>query len=125
MSRNRRKNPEPVRVSMMALVGCAVAILMVFGLCFVYIKHQMVALGEQKSHKEEQLQRLKTENDALNARIAAMTSRAALRDQLTQRLADLQPIGGEQLVRLDSNFDPVHEESETLLPVAHERVSSQ
>lgn len=120
MSRNRKRNREPIQVSRMVIGISAATIMVSLGLSFVYIKNQMVALGSEKKEKEDELIRLVAQRDTLEAQIAMLNSRASLQDRLRDGFIDLQPISEESLVRLDERYQFPAGPVDSLVPVALE-----
>jgi hypothetical protein len=92
MNRNRRRPTNSIEVNFLARWLVAVFFLGLTGLFFVYLKNQQHAVGDQARQVEYSLREVEAKNEALKARITAMTSRGALQRRLDEGYLKLEPI---------------------------------
>lgn len=100
MNGNRRRPTNSIEVNVLARWLVAVFFLGLAGLFFVYLKNQQHAVGDQTRLVEAALSEIEAKNDALKARITAMTSRGALQRRLDEGYIRLEPIRDTALARV-------------------------
>lgn len=99
MNGNRRRPTNTIEVNVLARWLVAVFFLGLAGLFFVYLKNQQHAVGDQARMVEGALREAEAKNDALKARITAMTSRGALQRQIDEGYIRLEPIRDTAIAR--------------------------
>jgi len=99
-SNNRKKANNGIEVPLLTQWLVLFFVLGLSGLFFVYLKNQQHALGKQTRIVEEQLIGIRAHNDALIAKITALTSRGALQHQLDEKCLDLVPIRETAIARI-------------------------
>lgn len=99
---NRKKANNGIEVPLLTQWLVLFFILGLSGLFFVYLKNQQHAIGKQTRIVEEQLVGTRAHNDALIAKITALTSRGALQRKLDERGLDLVPIRETAIARITS-----------------------
>jgi len=110
---NRKKANNGIEVPLLTQWLVLFFVLGLSGLFFVYLKNQQHALGKQTRIVEEQLVGARAHNDALIAKITALTSRGALQRKLNEKCLDLIPIHETAIARisvpssLDQNRDVI------------------
>ena len=100
MNGNRRRPTNSIEVNVLARWLVAVFFLGLAGLFFVYLKNQQHAVGDQARLVEAALSEIEAKNDALKARITAMTSRGALQRRLDEGYIRLEPIRDTAIARV-------------------------
>lgn len=97
---NRRKANNSIEVPLLGQWLVIFFAIGLAGLFFVYLKNQQHALGEQTRLVEQKLVDLRAHNDALVARVMALTSRGALQRQLGEKYLDLVQIPETAIARI-------------------------
>ena len=115
MNRNRRRPTNSIEVNFLARWIVAVFFIGLTGLFFVYLKNQQHAVGDQSRVIESAVSELEAKNDALKARITALTSRSALQRRLDEGYIRLEPIRDTAIARFTS---PQPAESDGVLRTA-------
>jgi cell division protein FtsB len=100
MNGNRRRPTNSIEVNVLARWLVAVFFIGLGGLFFVYLKNQQHAVGDQARQVESALSEIEAKNDALKARITAMTSRSALQRRVDEGYIRLEPIRDTAIARL-------------------------
>ena len=123
MSRNRRKNENAIELASIVKWTLLAGILGVFGLCCVYLKIQMHAVGSEKNRLEREYEALVTQNEAIRGQITALTSRVELQRRVEEGFVQLVAIPDAGIVRLQParsvpNGGPAIDESQ-ILPVSN------
>ena len=99
-SNNRRKANNSIEIQLLGQWLVIFFVIGLGGLFFVYLKNQQHALGEQTRLVEEKLIDLRAHNDALIAKVTALTSRGALQRQLNEKYLDLVQISETAIARI-------------------------
>jgi hypothetical protein len=99
MNENRRRPTNSIEVNFLARWVVAVFFVGLAGLFFVYLKNQQHAVGNQVRLVESALTDMEAKNDALKARITAMTSRGALQRRIDEGYIRLEPIRDTAIAR--------------------------
>src|SRR6478672_13609554 len=100
MNRSRRRNCNTVNAASLARWIVMTAFLALAGLAYVYLTLQLYHLGERRKAVENELVKLRTQNDEAAGQIAALTSRTALQRQLKQGYLKMIPVSDSKIVRL-------------------------
>jgi hypothetical protein len=100
MNGNRRRPTNSIQVNVLARWIVAVFFVGLAGLFFVYLKNQQHAVGDQARLVEAAISEIEAKNDALKARITAMTSRGALQRRLDEGYLRLEPIRDTAIARV-------------------------
>lgn len=100
MNRNRRRPTNSIEVNFLARWLVGVFFLGLAGLFFVYLKNQQHAVGNQSRVVEASLREAEKENEALKAKITALTSRGALQRRLDEGYLRLEPIRDTAIARV-------------------------
>lgn len=100
MNRNRRRPSNSIEVNFLARWLVGVFFLGLAGLFFVYLKNQQHAVGNQARLVEASLREAEKENEALKARITALTSRGSLQRRLDEGYLRLEPIRDTAIARV-------------------------
>lgn len=100
MNENRRRPTNSIEVNVLARWLLAVFFLGLAGLFFVYLKNQQHAVGDQARMVEFALREAEAKNDALKARITAMTSRGALQRRIDDGYIRLEAIRDTAIARI-------------------------
>ena len=111
----RRKTWNSVDAASLARWIVVTAFLALTGLVYVYLTLQLYHLGERKKSLENELTRLRAQNDVAGVQIAALTSRSAMQRRLKEGYLKMVPILERNIVRLngpqhrlgDDNVQPV------------------
>lgn len=80
-------------IALVALVG---------GLTWVYLTNQRHTRGDEIKALERQLSTLRLDNEALDAKIAMLSSRPALQRRLTEGFIKMVPITQDRIVQLNA-----------------------
>ena len=99
MNRTRRRPTNSIEVNFLARWLVAMFFIGLAGLFFVYLKNQQHAVGDQSRGVELAISELEAKNDALKARITAMTSRGALQRRVDEGYIRLEPIRDTAIAR--------------------------
>lgn len=97
---NRKKANNGIEVPLLTQWLVLFFVLGLSGLFFVYLKNQQHAIGKQTRIIEEQLVGARAHNDALMAKITALTSRGSLQRKLDEKSLDLIPIRETAIARI-------------------------
>ena len=100
MNGNRRRPTNSIQVNVLARWIVALFFVGLAGLFFVYLKNQQHAVGDQARLVEAAISEIEAKNDALKARITAMTSRGALQRRLDDGYLRLEPIRDTAIARV-------------------------
>lgn len=100
INQNRRKANNCIEVPLLAQWLVIFFIIGLAGLCFVYLKNQQHALGEQTRLAERKTSDLRAHNDALIAKVTALTSRSALQRRLEEKYLELVQIPETAIARI-------------------------
>lgn len=100
MNGNRRRPTNSIQVDFLARWVVAVVCIGLAGLFFVYLKNQQHAVGDASRTLESAIRETEAKNDALKARITAMTSRGALQRRIDDGYIRLEPIRDTALARI-------------------------
>ena len=115
----RRKQWNSVNAASLARWIVVTAFLAVTGLVYVYLTLQLYHLGERKKSLENELTRLRAQNDVAGVQIAALTSRSAMQRRLKEGYLKMVPILERNIVRLNGPARPLAED--TVQPVVNQR----
>ena len=115
MKRNRRRATNIIEVNFLARMLVLVGLLGLAGLFFVYLKNQQHAVGNQSRALESEIHETEARNEALQARITAMTSRGALQRRLDEGYIRLEAIRDTAIARVTP---PVPAEADGVLRTA-------
>lgn len=99
-SNNRRKANNNIEVPLLAQWVVIFFVIGLAGLFFVYLKNQQHALGEQTRVVEQKLIEMHAHNDALVAKITALTSRGVLQRRLDEKYLNLVQIPETAIARM-------------------------
>ena len=97
------------------------AFLAVAGLSYVYLTLQLYHLGERRKAVEDELVKLRTQNDIASVQIEALTSRSALQRQLKEGYLKMVPISEANIVRL--TIAPRSADEDAIRPVVNRSVA--
>jgi hypothetical protein len=100
MKANRRRTTNRIEVNFLARWVMLIFVLGIAGLFFVYLKNQQHAAGNQTRVVEAKILEVEARNEALKARITAMTSRGALQRRLDEGYIRLEPIRDTAIARV-------------------------
>lgn len=100
MNGNRRRPTNSIQVDFLARWVVAVICIGFAGLFFVYLKNQQHAAGDASRMVEMAIRETEAKNDALKARITAMTSRGALQCRIDEGYIRLEPIRDTAIARI-------------------------
>jgi len=100
MSRNRRRNTNPVPIRALSPGLVLAAICLIGGMTWVYFKNQLVTRGKEIKALETELANLNIQNEALRPRIAELSSRTALQKRLNEGFIKLIPIPQDRIVQV-------------------------
>ncbi len=102
---NRRRKPQFNTIEAASLARWIIIAIFVAaaGLVYVYLKVQLYHLGESRKKVETELRRVREENKIAHDQIAALTSRAALQQQLNKGYLKMVHITEQNIVRLNAN----------------------
>jgi len=100
MKGNRRRANNAIEVNFVARMLALVFLAGMAALFFVYLKNQQHAVGDQSRLVEKELHGLEARNQALEARITAMTSRGYLQRKLDEGYIHLDPIRVTDVARI-------------------------
>ena len=115
----RRKSFNSMNAASLARWIVVTGFLALTGLIYVYLTLQLYHLGDRKKALENELTRLRSENDVASVQIAALTSRSALQRRLKEGYLKMIPITEQNLVRLSAPRR-LHGE-DAVQPVANKR----
>jgi len=117
MNRSRRRNCNAVNAASLARWIVMTAFLALAGLAYVYLTLQLYHLGERRKAVENELVKLRRENDVAAGQIAALTSRTALQRRLKEGYLQMIPISESKIVRL--TIPARSSDEEAIQPVAN------
>lgn len=117
MKRSRRRNHNAVNAASLARWIVVTAFLAMAGLSYVYLTLQLYHLGERRKTVENELVRLRTQNDSARAQIAALTSLPALQRRLKEGHLKMVPISEANIVRLP--IPPRSADEDAIQPVVN------
>ena len=117
----RRKAFNSVNAALLARWVVITGFLALTGLVYVYLTLQLYHLGDRKKALENELTRLRAQNDVANVQIAALTSRSAMQRRLKEGYLKMVPIFERNIVRLNTAVHPIGED--IVQPVVNKRVS--
>ena len=117
MNRSRRRNCNTVNAASLARWIVMTAFLALAGLAYVYLTLQLYHLGERRKAVENELVKLRRENDVAAGQIAALTSRTALQRRLKEGYLQMIPISESKIVRL--TIPARSSDEEAIQPVAN------
>lgn len=100
MNGNRRRASNKIRVNSLAWGIALVCMAGMAAFFFVYLKNQQHAAGDQTRLVERELREVEARNEALKARITALTSRGALQRRLDDGYVRLIPIRDTSIARV-------------------------
>jgi hypothetical protein len=100
MNANRRRPTNLIEVNFLARWLVVMFLVGLTGLFFVYIKNQQHAIGNQSRLVEAALGEIEARNEALKARITALTSRGALQRRVDEGFVQLEPIRDTAIARI-------------------------
>jgi hypothetical protein len=100
MSVNRRRATNKIEVNLLARCMVVVCLVGLAALFFVYLKNQQQAVGNKARLVEAALREEESRNEALKAKITAMTSRGALQHRLDEGYITLQAIRDTAIARV-------------------------
>lgn len=118
----KRSNTNPIAIGGVVRLVLMSAILATVTLSYVWMKHQMHALGDHQKRLEYRLDELRTRNQVAAAHLAELTSTASIQRQLAMGRIDLTPINDRQIVRIQATGDlpPIPGPGGGLLPVVNQ-----
>ncbi len=119
MHASRRKTWNSVNAASLARWIVVTAFLALTGLVYVYLTLQLYHLGERKKSLENELTRLRAQNDVAGVQIAALTSRSAMQRRLKEGYLKMVPILERNIVRLNGPPRPLGEDN--VQPVVNQR----
>lgn len=117
MGTNRLRHPNSVPLGAIATWVMVCVFIGGAGIGYVYLKNQIHASGAKIKTLERELADLATQDEVIRAKIASLSSRAALQRRVDEGFINLIPISDHQLVRVDE----VRKEGNHLRAVANER----
>ena len=97
---NRKRDTNTIRTGGLAIGAGVFLLLMIAGLFYVYLKNQQHAVGDRSRSVATQLREEEARNQALAAKITALTSRAALIHRLDERYIQLEAIRETAIARV-------------------------
>jgi hypothetical protein len=100
MNGNRRRTTNSIEVNFLARWLVVFFLLGLSGLFFVYLKNQQHSVGSQAHEVEQALREAEAKNEALSAKITAMTSRGALQRRLDEGYIRLEAIRDTAIARI-------------------------
>lgn len=100
MNTNRRRTTNSIEVNFLARWLVVVFLFGLAGLFFVYLKNQQHAVGDQTRVVDVALNEIEARNDALEAKITALTSRGALQRRLDEGYLHLEAIRDTAIARV-------------------------
>jgi len=120
MKRNAHTNPIEIGNIFKMIIIAALAAMV--ALSYVWMKHQMHALGNHQKELERELEDLTTRNQVAAAQIAKLTSTASLQAQLAQGRLSLVPIPDQRIVRIhhEGELPSVPAPGSEMLPVVNQ-----
>ena len=89
------------------------------GLVYVYLTLQLYHLGDRKKVLENELARLRAQNNVASVQIAALTSRSAMQRRLKEGYLKMVPIAEHSIVRLTAQVRPL--DAEGIQPIVNKR----
>ncbi len=117
MSYNRRRHANSLPVASFVRWIVAAFFLIVVGLSYVYLKNQLHATGDKIKSLERELTNLQMKNEVARAKVASLSSRAALQRCLNEGFIKMKPIADTHIVRINGRTSQ-HAASE-IQPVAN------
>ena len=99
-SLNSRKQVNPIHIAPIFKWLMLAVIVSACGLLYVFVKNQQHMLGEKTRGVERQIREVRAHNEALLARISALTSRSEIQRKLEQGAIALLPIQDHCIARL-------------------------
>ncbi len=113
---SRRRNVNTMDAASLARWLVMLAFVALMGLTYVYLNLQLYHLGDRKKALENELAKLRTDNDVAAAQITALTSRSALQRRLKEGYLKMIPIAERNIVRLTI---PARPNEDAVQPVAN------
>lgn len=114
---NRKKANNGIEVPLLTQWLVLFFVFGLSGLFFVYLKNQQHELGKQTRIVEAQLVGTRAHNDALMAKITALTSRGSLQHKLDEKSLDLVSIRETAIARINNPL-PVQEQDRDITRTA-------
>jgi cell division protein FtsB len=100
MNANRRRATNLIEVNFLSRWLVIVFLIGLAGIFFVYLKNQQHAVGDETRIVEAALNEAEAENEALAAKITALTSRGALQRRLDDGYLHLEAIRDTAIARV-------------------------
>ncbi len=119
MQRTRRPQFNTLNAPSLARWIILAAFIGLTGLVYVYLNVQLYHLGDNKKALENELARIRSENEVANVQIAALTSRSALQRRLKEGYLKMVAIPDESIVRLSVPLPSAS--GDDLIPVSNRR----
>ncbi len=118
----RTTHTNPLEIGSILRMLVIAAIVGAVALSYVWMKHQMHALGDHQKGLEHKLEDLRTRNQVAAAQIAELTSSAHLERQLEMGHLGLVPIADQQIVRIqhEGELPIIPDPAGSLLPVVNQ-----
>jgi hypothetical protein len=91
---------NPVHLFHLARSLAVVALLAALAFTFVRLKHEQFAIADEISATEKAIGEVRFENEVLQAKVASLTSRQALRRRVEEGFINVIPISGDRIARL-------------------------
>jgi hypothetical protein len=118
MGFNRRRHANTLPLASIAIWITVAAFVCAAGLFYVYCKNQLHITGTKIKLLERELEALIKQDEVVRAKIASLSSHAALQRRLDDGFIKLVPITDDRLVRVEAS--PIRAPSE-LRSVVNER----
>ncbi|MES2572824.1 MAG: hypothetical protein V4710_22565 [Verrucomicrobiota bacterium] len=118
MASNRRRHANAVPLALIATWVLVLGALGVAGLGYVYLKNQIHVTGARIKALENELAKLTTQDEVMRAKIATLSSRAALKRRMDEGFIKMVPISDDRLVRVEL---PARKELNELRAVSNQR----
>lgn len=117
----KKSHTNPIEIGNIVKMVVIVVIAGMVALSYVWMKHQMHALGNHQKEMERRLEDLRLRNRVAATQIAELTSTASLQRQLAQGRLDLIQIKDQRIVRLDhtGELPEIPDPASELLPVVN------
>lgn len=97
---NHRRHSNAVPVAPLARTIAILAVIGAVGLCYLTMKHQIHATGDQIKALEREIADLRTKNEVARSRVTQHASRAVLQHKLDEGVIKMVPIASTSIVRL-------------------------
>lgn len=115
MAANRKKHTTPIKILPLAKLIVVVFFVGLLGLMFVFLKNGLHPRGGQIKELERELAELNTKNEVLKAKLASLSSRAALQRRLNEGFIKMIPITDDRIVRISASSQRIAAREEPAL----------